>query len=68
VTGLGGFLRVFWRYLPAGWGGAGPFRAQFVKFLSSSTPRKHATTQDVTDQPADALTRHPSDHWTGSAP
>jgi hypothetical protein len=33
---LGGFPEVFWDHLPAGWGGAGLFRAQFVKFLSGS--------------------------------
>jgi hypothetical protein len=36
VTGLGGFLRVFWNHLPAGWGGEGCFRAQSIKFVSRS--------------------------------
>ena len=37
VTGLGGCLRAFSRDLPAGWGGAGPFRAQSIKCVSRSS-------------------------------
>ena len=36
MTGLGGFLRVFWNHLPADWGGSGCFRAQSIKFVSRS--------------------------------
>jgi hypothetical protein len=46
VTGLGGFLRVFWNHLPAGWGGEGPFRAQSIKFVSRS-PRLGPTRRPV---------------------
>ena len=41
MTGLGGFSRVFWNHLPAGWGGDGRFRAQSIKIVSRSAAAEH---------------------------
>jgi hypothetical protein len=38
VTDRGGFPKVFGNHLPAGWGGNGHLRAQFVKIVSRSPP------------------------------